>query len=159
MQYSEGKLGRAFALRLEQGERMPEVLETFAAEHEVRSGIAVMVGGAEDGSRLVVGPEDGSARPVTPVLTTLCGAHEVAAVGTLFPDRQGRPILHMHAAAGRGEDTVAGCIRAGLVTWQVLEIVLIEITGLAAARLPDEATGFELLQCDESAPRAFSPSG
>ena len=153
MQYSEGSIGRVFAIRLEQGEPMPATLESFAAEKGVHSGLAIMVGGADDGSKLVVGPEDGSVLPAVPMLTALCGVHEVAAVGTLFPDEQGNPVLHMHAACGRqGAEsqiphTITGCIREGIVTWQILEIILIEITGLDAARINDAATGFQLLQC------------
>jgi len=147
MQYTEGTIGRVFALRLEHGEQMPQVLETFAAEKGMNSGVAIMVGGADDGSKLVVGPEDGSVLPAVPVVAALQGTHELAAVGTLFPDAEGKPVLHMHAACGRGDSTIAGCIRTGVDTWHILEIVLIEILGLQAARLADETTGFDLLQC------------
>jgi len=147
MQYSEGTLGRVFVIRLEHGEAMPQVLEELAAARGVRSGIAIMVGGLDDGGRIVVGPEDGAALPAVPVVRALRGVHEVVAVGTLIPDAQGKPMLHMHAACGRGEETETGCIRAGVAAWHVLEIVLIEINGLDAARLPDAATGFHLLQC------------
>lgn len=147
MQYSEGKLGRVFAIRLEHGDPMPQSLEDFAAEQGVLAGIAIMVGGAEDGSRFVVGPEDGEVLPPVPRVTALSGAHEVAAVGTIFPDEAGKPSLHMHAAFGRGEEARCGCIRAGIVTWHVLEVVVIEVVGLNALRLPDQATGFTLLHC------------
>ncbi len=147
MQYSEGRIGRVFAIRLEHGERMPDTLEAFAAEKGVRSGMAIMVGGADEGSRFVVGPEDGHTMPPVPMVNALSGVHEVAAVGTLFPDEEGRPVLHMHAAFGRGDQTQSGCIREGIVTWQVLEIVLIETVGVDAARVPDAETGFRLLQC------------
>jgi len=147
MQYSEGQIGRVFAIRLEHGERMPEALEQFAADKGVQSGLAIMVGGADEGSRFVVGPEDGQTMPPVPMVNMLSGVHEVAAVGTLFPDEQGQPRLHMHAAFGRGEQTRSGCIREGIVTWQVLEIILLEITDLNAARRPDAGTGFSLLQC------------
>ncbi len=147
MQYSEGKIGRVFAIRLEHGEPMPGTLEEFAAKEGIQSGLAIMVGGAEEDSKLVVGPEDGSMLPVTPMLTALCGVHEVAAVGTLFPDEQGSPVLHMHAACGRQDGSITGCIREGIVTWQILEVILIEVTGLDAARIEDSATGFQLLEC------------
>jgi len=147
MKYTEGRLGRVFALRLEQGERMPEVLEQFAADQGLQSAFALMVGGFDEGSRLVVGPADGRARPVQPMLTTVPGVCEIAAVGLLFPDDTGRVTLHMHAACGREQQTVTGCIRAGVVTWQVLELLVVEILGLSAVRLPDAATGFKLLQC------------
>jgi len=147
MQVSEGRIGRVFAIRLEHGDPMPQALEDLAAEKGVLSGLAVMVGGVDDGSRLVVGPEDGETLPPVPVVTALGGVHEAAAVGTLFPDESGKPVLHMHAACGRGEQTVTGCIRAGIVTWHVLEILLIEITGLDARRVLDPATAFKLLCC------------
>ena len=147
MQCTEGAVGRVFAIRLEHGEPMPESLERLAQEKGVRCGLAIMVGGAEGGSRLVVGPQDGEATPVVPMVGVLSGVHEVAAVGTLFPDEAGRPVLHMHAAFGRGDRTLSGCIREGIVTWQVLEIILLELVGLNASRVPDEATGFSLLQC------------
>jgi uncharacterized protein len=149
MQYTEGALGRVFALRLEQGERMPDVLEQFAAEQGLQSAFALMVGGVDEGSRLVVGPEDGKARPVQPMVREVYGVSEVAAVGLIFPDETGQPRLHMHAACGREGRTVTGCIRAGVVTWQVLELLVVEITGLNAARRPDAATGFSLLQCGD----------
>ena len=147
MQYTEGQMGRVFALRLEHGDLMPQTLEDFCAEHGVKSGMAIMVGGADDGSKLVVGPEDGNVLPAVPMVTTLVGAHEVAGVGLIFASEHGKPVLHMHAASGRGEKTITGCIRAGVVTWHVLEVMLIEITGLDAIRLPDALTGFNLLQC------------
>jgi len=153
MQYTEGRIGRVFALRLEHKERLPEVLETFAAEKGVYSGLVIMVGGVDEGSRLVVGPEDGEALPAVPMVTALRGTHEVAAVGTLFPaepetpGEPGKPALHMHAACGREDSTITGCIREGISTWQILEIILIEVTGLNAARVSDPVTGFQLLQC------------
>ncbi len=145
MQFSEGTIGRVFALRLEHGEQMPDVLEQFCIDHDVKNGMAIMVGGADDGSRLVVGPEDGAALPVTPMVTTLMGTHEAGAVGTIFPNAEGRPVLHMHAACGREQSTITGCIRVGIQTWHILEIILIELNGLDMARLRDENTGFELL--------------
>ncbi len=148
MQYTEGALGRVFVLRLQQGEPMPETLETFALNKGITHAVALMVGGVDADSRLVVGPEDGAARPVNPMIATVPGVCEAAAVGFLFPDEKGRPMLHMHAACGRGDRTVTGCIRAGVVTWQVLELVVVELTGLHAARIPDPATGFRLLQCE-----------
>jgi predicted DNA-binding protein with PD1-like motif len=147
MQWTEGQIGRVFGLRLEHGERMPDVLEAFCAARGVNSGFALMVGGADNGSRYVVGPQDGAVLPPNPMVAVLSGAHEVAALGMIFPDETGAPMLHMHAAFGRGDEARSGCIRAGIVAWQVLEIVLVEVTGLSAQRLPDAQTGFKLLQC------------
>ncbi|NSW58695.1 MAG: DNA-binding protein [Armatimonadetes bacterium] len=146
MQYAEGRVGRVFALRLEHGERMPEALEAFLADHGITRGIAVMVGGADDSSRFVVGPRDGEKLPPEPMVALLRGVHEAAAVGTIFPNESGEPKLHMHAAFGRGEETRSGCIRAGIVAWHILEIVVLEITGMSGVRVMDPTTGFGLLQ-------------
>jgi predicted DNA-binding protein with PD1-like motif len=52
----------------------------------------------------------------------------------------------MHLACGRKDRTVTGCVRRGVKVWQVMEIILWELTGTDAKRVLDPATGFELLQ-------------
>jgi hypothetical protein len=52
--------------------------------------------------------------------------HEIAGVGTIFPDESGAPVLHMHAAMGRDGVTRAGCIRPGIEVWQLGEVVILE---------------------------------
>jgi len=144
MKIAEGQIGRVFVLRLEDGDRLPDCVEAFAAERGVAQGFCALVGGVGSG-RIVVGPQDGAAMPPVPVLTELLGAHEAAAVGTLFPDETGRPKLHMHATFGRGDTVKTGCIRPGIDIWTIGEFVLIELTGLDLIRKRDAATGFELL--------------
>ncbi|MBI5519759.1 MAG: DNA-binding protein [Desulfovibrio sp.] len=144
MKFSEGRMGRVFVLRLEDGDRLPECIEAFAAEKGVAQAFCALVGGVGSG-RIVVGPQDGAAMPPVPMLTELVGAHEAAAVGTLFPDEAGRPKLHMHATFGRGETVKTGCIRPGIDIWTIGEFVIIELLGLGLTRKRDAATGFELL--------------
>ena len=146
MKYSEAKLGRVFVLRLEDGEVLHETIERFARDHHLRAAAVIAVGGAAGGSKLVVGPEDGDARPVNPLEHVLTNVHEIAGVGTLFPDEAGNPILHMHAACGRKSATITGCVRTGVITWQVLEVILIELVRTAAVRRLDPSTGFKLLE-------------
>jgi len=144
MQVAEGSIGRIFVLRLEDGDRLPDCVERFASEHGVRQGFCALVGGV-GGGRIVVGPEDAEAMPPVPVLLGLVGAHESAAVGTIFPDETGQPKLHMHATFGRGESVHTGCIRPGIDIWTIGEFVLIEFVGVDLVRKRDKATGFELL--------------
>ncbi len=146
MRYSEARPGRVFVIRLEQGEIVHEVLERFAADKGVRSATVLMVGAADKGSRLVVGPEDGDAHPVVPLGHLLSKAHEMAGVGTLFPDENGRPSLHVHTALGREGGATVGCIRRGVVVWLILEVIMFELVGTDARRIKDIATGFELLE-------------
>jgi predicted DNA-binding protein with PD1-like motif len=76
----------------------------------------------------------------------LDGTSEATGVGTIFPDRDGKPVLHMHIACGRKNATVTGCVRRGVRVWQVMELILWELTDSSASRVLDSATGFELLQ-------------
>ena len=76
----------------------------------------------------------------------LDNVHEIVGVGTLFPDANGKPILHMHIAGGRKGKTVTGCVRLGVKVWHVVEVVIWELAETTGRRLPDPVSGFELLQ-------------
>ncbi len=128
MQYSEGRLGRVFILRLEDGERLNDSIENFAREQKLSHGLAFFLGGSGDGSQVVVGPEAGR-EEIIPMLHALQGSQEVLALGTLIPNEAGEPVLHMHAAAGREGRATVGCTRAGVDVWLVGEVVLLEILG------------------------------
>ena len=145
MQYGEGKLGRVFVVRLDEGERLPDAIETFAREHRIGGAMVMYLGGAQDGSRLVVGPEAGRGEAVVPMVYALTGIQEVLAVGTLFQNEAGDPVLHLHAATGREGGATVGCTRAGVDVWLVGEVVLLEIVGPEARRRKDPKTGFQLL--------------
>jgi predicted DNA-binding protein with PD1-like motif len=146
MRYSEGRVGRVFVVRLEDGDRMPDAIEAFAQQARVARGLCILIGGIREGGRIVVGPEDGSATPVVPMLFSLTGVHEILGVGTLLPDEAGRPRLHMHAALGRGGATSAGCIRPGIEVWKLGEAVLLEITDNTAQSRADPELGFQVVE-------------
>ena len=145
MKYSQASMGRVFILRLEDGDVLNDTLETFAREHAVAHALAFCLGGSAPGSKLVVGPDAASADTIVPLIHPLSGPREVLALGTIFPNEAGEPSAHMHAAAGREGDATVGCARAGLETWLVGEVVLLEILGTEARREVDAASGFELL--------------
>lgn len=146
MKYSEAKHGRVFILRLEDGDVVHETIERFAHEHGSHAAALIAVGGADEGSRFVVGPETGRGKDVNPLEHVLTGVHEVAGTGTLFPNEKGEMIIHMHMAAGRRDQTVTGCIRKGVKVWHVLEVILFELLDSTAVRRFEPATGFELMQ-------------
>lgn len=108
MKYSEARQGRVFILRLEDGEVVHEVIEQFAVDQEISAASVVIVGGADDGSTLVVGPEEDRGLPLNPMKLTLENVHEVTGTGTLFRDDEGTPLLHMHIACGRKNETITG---------------------------------------------------
>lgn len=146
MKYVEARPGRVYVIRLEDGETIHEVIEEFAHKHGIRAATLVVVGGADKDSRLVVGPKDGRAEQIESQELLLDEAHEVAGTGTIFPDECGKPILHMHLAAGRGDRSVTGCVRQGVKVWHVLEVILLELVGTRAMRKLDPKLGFKLLE-------------
>jgi len=146
LQFTEAKLGRVFVLRLHDDDHLPDVLELFAKEQNLNSALCFFLGGAKDNSRVVVGPRKGQAVPPEPMITLLDGVHEACGMGTIFVDEAGRPKLHMHASFGRKEETVTGCVRMGVDVWRIGEVVILELTEIAAHRAIDKETGFEFLE-------------
>jgi len=146
MQFTEVKLGRIFVLRMHDGDRLPDALESFAAQNHVTTALCFFLGGAKEQSRVVVGPKDASALPPEPMVTLLKGVHEACGVGTIFADEKGKPKLHMHASFGRNENTVTGCVRLGVGIWRIGEVVLLELTGGQVGRVANKETGFEFLE-------------
>jgi predicted DNA-binding protein with PD1-like motif len=131
MKYGTAAIGRVFIIRLEDGEILHETVEAFARKQGIRSAALIVLGGADEGSKLVVGPSEARASPVVPMEHVLDGTCESTGVGI---------------ACGRKQATVTGCVRRGVKVWQVMELVLWELTGTDAKRVFDPATGFELLQ-------------
>ena len=146
LDYTEAKLGRIFILRLHQDDVLHEVIEKFASEKQVASALCFFLGGADDKSKVVVGPKDGKACTIDPMVTLLQGVHEACGVGTIFTTEQGKPMLHMHASFGRNDNAVTGCVRKGVNVWLIGEVVILELTGSSAVRAKDKDTSFEVLE-------------
>jgi len=146
MKFSQAQPGRVFVLRLEDGDIVHEVIERFAGEQKIAAASLIVVGGADDGSRLVVGPREDRGLPLEPMHHELGHAHEVAGVGTLFRDEAGVPLLHMHMACGRAGTTVTGCIRDGVKVWHVMEVIIHELVGTTAKRAVEPPLGLKLLR-------------
>ena len=145
MKACQGKMGRVFVIRLEDGDVVPECIERFAEENTISVGHVILVGGI-GGGEIVVGPRSSKEMPPQPMLLPVDNAHEVVGVGVLAPDEDGKPILHIHAALGRSGQTMSGCLRPGVETWLVGEVILYEILGVKAARIRDLESGFSLLE-------------
>jgi len=145
MKSCQGKIGRVFIIRLEDGDVIPDCIEKFAKKNKVTMGHVILVGGI-GGGQIVVGPRRSDAMPPEPMLLPIDGAHEVAGVGVIAPDESGRPVLHMHASLGRSGHSMTGCVRPGVTTWLVGEAIIYEIIGAKATRIKDKKSGFSLLQ-------------
>ena len=146
MKYSEARQGRVFVIRLEDGDVVHEQIERLAREQGITAGALVIVGGADKNSKLIVGPENGRAKRINPMQHVLDDVHEIAGTGTLFPDEDGNPTLHMHMACGRDATTVTGCVRIGVKVWHIMEVILFELVESTATRGLDPELGFKLLK-------------
>ena len=146
MNYTEANLGRIFILRLHNNETLHEVIEKFVAQKQVKSALCFFLGGAQDKSKVVVGPKEGNEMPPEPMVALLRGVHEGCGVGTIFTDEEGKPKLHMHASFGRNDSSVTGCVRMGVDVWQIGEVVILELADCKAKRAKNKETGFELLE-------------
>ena len=142
MRVSQGRVGRVFVVRLDDKDRLPQAIEDLAQEKGITAASVILLGGIGKG-KVVVGPKT-PALPPDPTIAQLDGVHEISAVGTIFANEAGQPILHLHAALGRDGRTITGCTRTGLEVWLVAEAIITEITDTSAKRVLEE--GLELLQ-------------
>ncbi len=148
MKSCEGHIGRVFVVRLEDGDVVPTCLERFAEKESIKVGHVILIGGI-GGGEMVVGPRKSDEIPPEPILLSIDGAHEVVGVGIIAPDKDGKPVLHIHASLGRSGQSITGCLRPGVKTWLVGEAIIYEIVGADCTRLPDEESGFDLLEMGE----------
>ncbi|MBI5788898.1 MAG: DNA-binding protein [Candidatus Schekmanbacteria bacterium] len=145
MKYSQARQGRVFVIRLETGDVIHEAIERLAFEQGISCASFIIVGGVDKDSTLIVGPAERELN--SPAISyVLQQPHEITGSGTLFPNEAGKPVVHMHIACGRNDSTITGCIRKGVNTWNLLEIVLIELIGCRAKRVLDAKSGLMLLQ-------------
>jgi predicted DNA-binding protein with PD1-like motif len=144
MEYATGSIGRVIVARGVDGEDIYEEIEGIAARENIEAAVVWLVGGMRSG-KVVVGPKNPDG-PIEPNFREFDDARELAGVGTIFRDADsGEPMLHLHAAIGRGEETIAGCPRGGATVFCVLEAVILELTGLDARRAMDPDLALKLL--------------
>ena len=97
MKYSEGKIGRIFTLRLENGDKLPDIIEKFALEKKINSALVLYLGGANKTSKVVVGPKDNNSVSPIPMVTSLKGISESHGLGTIFlNEKKNRTIVMSH---------------------------------------------------------------
>ena len=147
MEYAVGKTGRVIVARLFEGENLYESIETIAKKEDIKSAAVFITGGFRKAD-VVVGPKE--ERPkIVGNFKQFTGPGETLGVGTLYCDDDNEPKLHLHAAIGKGDETIVGCPRGGASTFLILEVTIIEIVGINAARKFDEQTGVKLLTIED----------
>ncbi len=129
MRSAELRDGRVFVLRLEDGEVLHEAIESFCRDNGVVRATVTAVGGVDAGSEFIVGPGVPIGEKIIPLTYRLDAPCELTGTGTVFPDEDGNPIMHMHGSVGRDGRSITGCFRRRMVAWLVMEVVIREIVG------------------------------
>lgn len=142
MQYQQGSIGRVIVAKIEHGDDLLLELNKLLRVEHITSGLMFIIGALQSGA-MVVGPETDSVPP-EPVWKEFQEGREVLGMATVF-SADGEPVIHLHAALGRGEDTWTGCVRKDTQVYLVVEVVLLELLGSGAIRTLDALTGLSLL--------------
>lgn len=143
MEYRTGSIGRVIVARFSDGEDLIGGIAEIAKREKLRSAHFHIVGGLRKGD-FVAGPEE-EKLPPTPVWRELNESHEVFGFGTIFWEGEA-PRIHFHGAYGKKDSSKVGCLRKGTETFLILEVVITELTGIDAMRIPDPEIGLPLLQ-------------
>lgn len=142
MQYQVGHIGRVVVARFEDKEDVLLNLVTIAKKEDIKSAAFYLVGGMRE-ARIVVGPEKEEIPP-TPVWRELGESHEMLGFGTIFR-QDNEPKVHFHGAFGKRDMIKVGCMREKTEAFLILEAVIIEISGINAAREFEVESGLYLL--------------
>lgn len=143
MKYQVGKIGRVVVARFEDKEDVLGDLTSIAKKEGISAAAFYLVGGMREG-KIVVGPEKDELPP-TPVWRELGESHEVVGFGTIF-HQNNEPKVHLHAAFGKKDAVKVGCLRENSSTFLVLDAVIIELSGINAAREFDPVSGLNILK-------------
>jgi len=145
MQYAIGKTGRVVAMRLSEGEKLYESIESVARAENIKSAAVFITGGFRKAD-VVVGPKQETPE-IVPNFKHFTGPGEVLGVGTIYWDDEG-PKMHIHTSIGKGDEVITGCPRGGASVFLVLEVTIIEIEGINAMRKLDPDSGVKLLSIE-----------
>jgi predicted DNA-binding protein with PD1-like motif len=146
MRYQVGQPGKVVVARFEDGDEILAGLVDIVRREDIRAGVLYLVGGIREG-KIVVGPEKDELPP-TPVWRDLGESHESVGIGTVFWYGD-EPRIHFHGAYGKCDMVKTGCLREFAETFIVMEAIILEITGVNAARDLDPLSGMVLLKLEE----------
>jgi len=143
MRYSQSRLGRISLVKFENKDDILQSLEGFVRKERLQSAVFVFLGAFHRG-QLVTGPKK-AVVPPEPNWKPFDNGWEVMGMGTVFPGRKG-PQIHMHAAMGKKNKALTGCVRKKVEVFMVIEAVVFELKGVKARKDLDPRTGLNLLK-------------
>lgn len=139
MQYQAGEAGRVFYVRLDDGDDLHEGIKELVSRENVRCAWFHIFGGLRRAG-VVIGPKE-PVMPPEPVWKDIDDAREVIGTGSVFW-AEGEPLIHLHAAMGHHGDTLTGCVRKDSKVYLIIELMLVEVTGIDVSRPWFEKGGF-----------------
>ncbi len=114
MQYRQGNLGRVLVVKIEHGDDLNAELKNLARSENIRAGVLMAIGALKLAA-VVTGPLE-PVIPPEPNWRHFDDGREIIGIGTLFWDEQ-EPLLHLHAAIGKGDSSLMGCVRQETETY------------------------------------------
>jgi len=146
MKYQQGSLGRVFLLKFEDKDNLLYEIKKMAVQETVKVGTIMLLGGVRSAG-MVTGPKE-AVIPPDPTWSDFSDAREILGFGTLFW-KDDEPMIHLHAAVGRGNETLTGCIRKNSSVYLVVEAVITELLGINARKTMNEKAGLAMLEITE----------
>ncbi len=143
MQYSEGKIGRIFVIKLENEKNINEEILNFAVKKKIKTAFMIFLGGLKE-AVMAAGPKKAVIPPV-PNFISVKEGWEVFGTGSIFTGADNKPAVHIHTVGGRKMKTVTGCLRRDSKVFGVIEVFLAEIKGTKARKVLDPKTGINTL--------------
>jgi predicted DNA-binding protein with PD1-like motif len=125
MQVHEGKVGRVFALKLEEGDHLIADLGRFAEERKIRTALVLFQGATGD-ARMVLGFRPYSSRVRDFDRISSSEHREVIGLGSITW-ANGKPKVHLHAGTGRGREVFIAHIEEALTFG--MEAFVVELLG------------------------------
>lgn len=139
MEYAKGRIGRVFTVRIDHGDDLILELTKLAELERIESAVFMLLGALKE-AKLVTGPKE-SITPPEPLWAGFDDAHEILGIGDIFL-MDGKPKIHLHAGAGRGDNVKLGCLRGESGVFMVVEAFVLELEGISARRIEDKEKGF-----------------
>lgn len=146
MEYAKGRIGRVFTVRIDHGDDLILELIKLAELEHIESAVFILLGALKE-AKLVTGPKENITPPEL-VWSGFNDAHEILGIGDIFL-KDGKPKIHLHAGAGRGDNVRMGCLRGESEVFMVVEAFVLELDGISAKRIDDKEQGFAPIRFEQ----------
>ena len=146
MEYRQGSIGRVFVLKISHKDDVMESIYEVVRKEKIDSGYLFLLGAMRSGS-MVTGPKDLNLPPISIWEHIKEEPVEVHATGSIFrKEKDKEPLVHIHATLGNKNKVSIGCLRENTETFIVVEVLILEISGIDCIKTFDESLNANLLK-------------